>query len=91
MEEEGEEEEEVEVEVRRRKPSLLTSLVLSMAFRMATFSFSRADRTLTYSPRCGVKYSGRGKRRRSVQHDAAHTLARAQKDLLQKSMSGRCC
>lgn len=26
---------------------------------MATFSFSRADRTLTYSPRCGVKYSGR--------------------------------
>lgn len=50
------------MEVRRRKPSLLTSLVLSMAFRMATFSFSRADRTLTYSPRCGAKYSGRGKK-----------------------------
>lgn len=77
MEEEGEEKEEVEVEVRRRKPSSLTSLVLSMAFRMATFSFSRADRTLTYSPRCGVKYSGRGKKRRSVRHHSAHTLARA--------------
>lgn len=43
---------------RRLKPSSPTSLVLSMAFKMATFSFSRADRTLTYSPRCGVKYSG---------------------------------
>lgn len=39
----------------RRPP---TSLVLSMAFRMATFSFSRAASTLTYSPRYGPKYSG---------------------------------
>lgn len=72
-EEEEEEEElcesEVVVVVRRRKQSLLTSLVLSMAFRMATLSFSRADRTLTYSPRCGVKYS---RRRNEGGHSAIH-------------------
>lgn len=43
----------------RRETSSPTSLVLSMAFKMATFSFSRAARTLTYSPRYGPKYSGR--------------------------------
>lgn len=41
------------------EPPSPTSLVLSMAFKMATFSFSRAARTLTYSPRYGPKYSGR--------------------------------
>lgn len=40
------------------EPSTPTSLVLSMAFKMATFSFSRAARTFTYSPRYGPKYSG---------------------------------
>lgn len=60
VEEKEEEQYEKEVEVRKeaRKELFLASLVLSMAFRMATFSFSRADRTLTYSPRWGVKYSG---------------------------------
>lgn len=32
-----------------------TSLVLSIAFRIATFSFSKADRTFRYSPRCWEK------------------------------------
>ena len=47
----------LEVE-RRLKGLTLTSLVLSMAFKMATLSFSREERTFRYSPRCGAKYSG---------------------------------
>lgn len=85
MEKEEEEEEKVEDEVRRRrrKPPLPTSLVLSMALRMATFSFSRADRTLTYSPRCGVKYSGRENSARFSTHRGESSLPHQKpKDLL---------